>query len=125
MKRENYIILEYIFGGVALLFLVLWLTLTLVPVYPSFSENYYQALTLIFTSPYFIFMMIFAVVAGIFSELKKQLDKEAEVQQQQQQQQQVITVNVPPAPSAGAYCPKCGSKNEADALFCKKCGAKI
>jgi len=32
---------------------------------------------------------------------------------------------VPPAPRAPAACPDCGTPNDADAVFCKKCGKSL
>lgn len=133
MDRETKIILEYIFGGTAILFACLWFFIDVLPLLiqlPSIEEPL-EILLPMFLSPFFFLMIGFLIPTAVFEELKKQTEtKQVQTQSQQQQQQQIITVNVPPSqttqePSDFAFCTECGFKNLGTAKFCKKCGVKI
>ena len=106
MDRQTAVILESIFGGIAVLFAILWM-ISFFPLLSSIISGG-DPLTIVsalFGSIYFWLMLVFIIPASIFGEIKKNIDKRPVQkviyvpQPQQQQQQQVIQVNVPPVPS--------------------------
>ena len=129
MERQTALILEYVFGGITAIFILIWFFGTVLPILIAGSFEP-EVLLIIFVDVFFFLGIGFAIVAGIFTELKKNAPTQTVSQQQQQQQQQVITVNIPQPQtvqeaSDSVFCTQCGFKNMGDAKFCKKCGAKI
>ena len=157
MDRQTAVILEGIFGGITALFLILWLCLAAVPAFSAIIDGADPITVLLplLWNIYFIWMIIFAIPASIFSNIKKGIDERAVqnvktvfIPKLQQQQQQVIQVNIPPPPPPAQYyataappppqprppsipptgtvfCIACGSQNVKFAKFCKVCGASI
>jgi len=96
-------------------------------IYPPNSLTITVSTTLIYIDP---LLMIVAAVCGFATNQEHWVYTPPPPLQLQQQQ--VIHMYVPqppvqppPAQSASHFCIQCGAKNEADAKFCKKCGAAI
>jgi hypothetical protein len=145
LESQTALTFEYIFSGITIIFVLLWIVPMLTNLL-SLPSDPFILISYVFLNPYFILAIIFAIPAEIFSAIKKGIDKKStpiSQQQkgpgQQQQQQQLITVNIPAQPiqtqpksglpsiptSDSMFCIHCGSQNLKIAKFCKVCGATI
>jgi len=133
--------LHHLFEGVFILFLVIWIIsiITTVSYYVQSGQipmTNQQGIATMF-SVWFWLTLLSIIPIGIFSYLAKNIEKEAQAKQTivtQQQQQQQIVVNVaapqvaqpvPQTQDTPIFCIQCGTRNQANAVFCKNCGATI
>ena len=154
MDRQTAAILEGIFGGIAAIFMILWMILIVEYIFLQDTPSSLSGLLFIL---YSFLMIMFLIPTSIFGHIKKNIDKQQKqpqpvqniiyVPQQQQQQQLVVNIPqpyIPPEqeivhqqpirpvekeyeeePIDGIYCINCGFKNVRHAKFCKACGATI
>ncbi len=144
MDRQTAVILEGIFGAICALFAILWLIITVIPVFNliGWGINLGSMLFSMFFNIYFIWVIIFIIPASIFNKIRKNIDKSPSQMRQtllqpQQQQQQIINVSVPsPIPSPPAQCYATSSSPlppsqlrqppipPMNVIFCSSCGGR-
>ena len=73
MDRKMASILEGLFGGLFLFAFILWISLSLYPALLIAESLGSSLLVVIFLNPYFIFSIIFVILAIIFQNMKESI----------------------------------------------------
>jgi len=87
MEKQHLQILEWTFGGIALLFALIWLFATVIPeiynigfdlgydhVMQTLQDNFLNILSNIFLNTFFILMIVFIIPSAIFSQLRAETE---------------------------------------------------
>ena len=90
MDKQTALLFEILFGGLMVLFLFLWIFLTVIPLFDMGFTDLGDALSFLLLNPYFISSIIFGVIAGIFEQLKKTAAAEIKIHGAPQHQQVVV-----------------------------------
>lgn len=122
MNRDLVRAIHYIFEGIGVVFLVMWLIFVYDTAvhFPDLSHPTPELFIEMFSDFRFIGLIVCLAMSTVFSYLKLLAEK-----QTQPPLSKPPVATSPQITNDYVYCIECGFKNIAMAKFCKQCGAKI